>query len=165
MNYNITHEPSTDPGLVAAAEQEIASIAEADRLAPDNGEMVENSWVDELIRWNLRGQPTWLREFDTYMPDSDGIAAPHVAVVVASPLGYAPAALGHEVPEDGGPVTRALAASCVLCGDPYRANANYRSFWIACGRTILEVNLCGVHAKAFMDWYSAVPKEPTYAAV
>jgi len=160
MQYNLTHEPSTDPGLVAAAEQQNAAIYEAERLTDRrNDEMVEDPCLDDLIRWNLHGQPTPLREFDAYMPGSDGLVAPHVAVVVAAPVGYPADALAHEVPEDGGPVTRARAASCVRCGNPKHVTADYRVFWVACGRVILEVVVCAEHARFYTDWFGAVPKE------
>jgi hypothetical protein len=159
MQYNLTHEPSTDVAVIAAADQLNAPIYEAERLAPHNGDMLQDARIDDIVRWNSRAQYVAEHEF------FDSEVVPHVGVVVAVPVGTQPDGLAHPVPEDRGPVTRALAASCVVCGDAKCANGDYRSFWIASGRTILELNLCGRHSTLYVEWFDAVPKEPTYAAV
>lgn len=159
MRYNLTHEFSADPAVVAAADQLNAPVYEAERIAPHNGQMIHDPRIEELIRWNARGQYAGEHEF------FDSEVVPHVGVVVAVPAGHEYDRLAQAVPADGGPVTRALAAPCVLCGNPQSVTASYRVFWIACGRTILEVVLCAQHAQHHVERFDAVPLEAPVGAM
>ena len=150
---------SSDPAIIAGADRIMASVSEAARLAPHNEMLFEDRFIGDWAGRALGGQPTVAAElfadaFTDGYPESDvGILA---GEVVAEDMRW----FAHEVPDDGGPVTRQIVAVCHRCWRPGQiARANYKTFWLACGRLIVELIFCADCSQHYIDNFGAVAKD------
>jgi hypothetical protein len=150
---------STDPTVIAGADSLLAAIAEAERLAPDNTRLFDDPFIEEWVSGALGGQPTVANAL-TAEAFGDGYPAPGVGVIAGEVWAEDIRWFAHEVPEDGGPVARQVVAVCHRCWQPGQiARANYKTFWLASGRLIIELVFCDTCSVHYVDKFGAVAKE------
>jgi hypothetical protein len=150
---------STDPAVIAGADRIIASLSEAARLAPHNELLFEDKFINNWVGSALGGQPTVAAHLfaDVF---SDGYPESDVGVLAGEVWADDVRWFAHEVPDDGGPVTRQVVAVCHRCWRPGQiAQANYKTFWLACGRLIVELIFCSDCSSHYIDKFGAVAKE------
>lgn len=113
-------------GAQADADQLVAEVDEARRLAPPENDFLR----DELATVVHRA----LVSMDE-SHDFEGTAP----VLVASPFGYSPSST-ERTRRGSAPVIRGAVCACHGCG---QSRAGSVPFWLALGRHILQIDLCG----------------------
>ncbi|WP_420114062.1 hypothetical protein [Pseudactinotalea sp.] len=133
----------TSPTVSAMADQTMMAIAEAERLAPDNGQLHEHPVLSAFIRDNV-GRPE--TEFTVENPALHGPRP-----VIVHPRVYD----DHDAPPAGRHPDYKEPAACVLCN----VNSSYkttRRLWVSAGATIFQFHFCEFHAIAIETEYDPI---------
>lgn len=120
--------------MTALADQMLAAISEAERLAPDNGHLVEDPFISEVIQTAANGR--WSVEDH----DREGYPGPSVRLVSTGNLREDFAETVTSESEHSG-CCRCHAASPYAFGDP-PVDHTTKHLWVAAGSTIVDLYFC-----------------------
>jgi hypothetical protein len=120
------------PTIHAMADQTMAAIDEAQRLAPDNGHLHEHHILSAIMRDNM-GRPE--TEWTVENPD---LPSPRPKIVHSRILDA-----DHAPPADLHPDFK-YPSPCTLC-NTHAGYTSTRRLWVNAGLTIFEFDFCEFH--------------------
>lgn len=122
----------TSPTVSAMADQTMMALAEAERLAPDNGQLCEQPVLSAFIRDNM-GRPE--TEFTVESPALHGPRP-----VIVHPRVYD----DHDAPPAVRHGDHKFPTPCLLC-HRHTGYTSTRRLWVSAGATIFELYFCDFH--------------------
>lgn len=133
----------SNPTVTAMADQTMMALAEAERLAPDNGQLHEHPVLASIIQDHM-GRPVsdWAVETSLHCPQPvvvhPGIFDDH---------DYAPPAAKY--------ADFKFPTPCTLCNTQARYKG-MRRLWVSAGATIFELHFCQFHQLALEEEYGPI---------